>query len=153
MEKGQDPPPPYPGLPMDNNVGVYQAQPGIQAQPGFQAQPGYQPSYQAQSVTYQYSLQQPQFVQPVSQVVVVQNLPEAFPGQMVCPQCQSTIVTKVKYKAGLCTWMICGIITLFGCFLFCLIPFCVIPFCVDDCKDVEHCCPNCERVLHVYKRR
>ncbi|XP_042341787.1 LITAF domain-containing protein-like [Plectropomus leopardus] len=135
MEKHQGPPPepapPYPGPPGNYNMGVYQAQPTIQ--------PIQQPAYQ-------YS-QQHAHVHSVNPVVVVQQLPTDCPGQMICPHCQSTVVTKTKHKNGMLTWLICGVLGLFLCW-FC----CFIPFCVDATKDVEHSCPTCNNVLHIHKR-
>ncbi|XP_029296496.1 lipopolysaccharide-induced tumor necrosis factor-alpha factor homolog [Cottoperca gobio] len=125
------PAPPYSGPPADYNMGTYQAQPGIQP---------------IQQPLYQYMPRQPQYIQPVNQVVVVQQLPTDAPGHMVCPQCRNTIVTKVEHVNGLLTWLICGVLGVFLCW-----PCCLIPFCVDACKDVEHSCPKCNTVLHLHK--
>ncbi|XP_053190926.1 LITAF domain-containing protein-like [Scomber japonicus] len=137
MEKGPQAPqsmaaPPYPGPPLDQS---YQVQPHPQV-----IQPVQQP-------VYHYSPQQPQIVTPVTQVVMVQPMPTETPAQMNCPHCQNTVVTKIEYKNGTFTWVLFGVLGIIGCW-----PCCLIPFCVDSCKDVEHSCPSCNNVLHVYKR-
>ncbi|KAJ8001533.1 hypothetical protein DPEC_G00170480 [Dallia pectoralis] len=83
--------------------------------------------------------------------VVTRAVPPAGPtdmaGQMNCPQCQMVVVTDVRYIIGLMSWVLCGTILLFMgicCFF--------IPLILDSCKDVEHRCPNCKRVLYVHKR-
>ncbi|XP_063331524.1 LITAF domain-containing protein-like [Pelmatolapia mariae] len=137
MEKGQAPntdfpAPPYPGPPLDYKAGV--------------SQPAVQPVVQPPA--YRYNAQQPQVVQPVSQVVVMQShLPKDVPGQMKCPHCQTEVVTKTEYKIGILTWLIFGVLLLVGCW-----PCYVIPFFVKECKDVEHSCPTCNSVIHIHKR-
>ncbi|XP_077414488.1 LITAF domain-containing protein-like [Vanacampus margaritifer] len=79
-------------------------------------------------------------------VVVVPSLPD-IPTQTKCPHCRETVVTETHYKPGLMTWAICGGLSLIGC-----IPCGFIAFCVDACKDVEHHCTNCRRLIHIHKR-
>lgn len=34
----------------------------------------------------------------------------------------------------------------------CVFGCCFVPFCVYECQDIEHFCPNCRRILGVYRR-
>ncbi|XP_069386671.1 lipopolysaccharide-induced tumor necrosis factor-alpha factor homolog isoform X3 [Paralichthys olivaceus] len=130
-------------------------------QPGYQyaqqqpqnVQPDHQYAYalqQPQNVQpdhqYAYALQQPQNVQPV--MFMVQQLPKEAPGQMVCPGCRHTVLSIIKYKRGVLSWTLCGVLFAFLCW-----PCFWIPLVADACKDVEHSCPICKTILHVYKRR
>ncbi|CAF0839700.1 unnamed protein product [Brachionus calyciflorus] len=59
--------------------------------------------------------------------------------QTVCPRCRTYVSTNVKYIIGPITWLIAGVLCVFGFNCGC----CLIPFCADSCKNVEHYCPNC----------
>lgn len=52
------------------------------------------------------------------------------PLQCQCPNCHQVIVTRIEKRSGLVSWLACGGILLFGCWLGC----CLIPFCVDSFK-------------------
>nr|XP_027203607.1 lipopolysaccharide-induced tumor necrosis factor-alpha factor homolog [Dermatophagoides pteronyssinus] len=76
-------------------------------------------------------------------VVVVQE--QGFvPIRMVCPYCHSKVLTEIRYKDGLLTYILCCGLVLFGCWLGC----CLIPFCVPSLKDVEHYCPECGELIY-----
>uniref|UniRef100_A0A3B5MI82 LITAF domain-containing protein n=1 Tax=Xiphophorus couchianus TaxID=32473 RepID=A0A3B5MI82_9TELE len=150
MKKGNGPPPdtegtseipdipapPYPGPPLDpseHSQDVNQKNPQPVDQESAQPVPQQYPEPGAQ-----------QYPQPG--VFLVQHLPTDVAGSMLCPHCKNTVVTSVEYKVGMLTWIIFGV--LFFCW-----PCSFIPFCVNSCKDVQHSCPQCNNVLHLYKRR
>ncbi|XP_024115136.1 cell death-inducing p53-target protein 1 homolog isoform X1 [Oryzias melastigma] len=167
--------PPYPGPPLDQSTSSCQpppasypgphqmyppTQPGHYQQPPPQGHPGpYQhPPPQGQLAPYQQpppqvhpppqqQLQQVNVTHNVTPMVVVQAMPTDAPGQMHCPHCKNTVLTKTEHKVGMLTWIICGVLGVFICW-----PCCFIPFCVNSCKDVQHTCPTCNNVLHLYKR-
>ncbi|KAM9314590.1 cell death-inducing p53-target protein 1-like [Pholidichthys leucotaenia] len=136
--------PPYPGPPLDKDAGNLQVQPNFPPSYQQSVQPGFHPVIQPVIQT----VQQPAPQQlPQAVVVVSPHLPTSVPGQMKCPHCNVDVVTKIDYTVGCYTWTVCGILAAFLCW-----PCCLIPFCVKDCKDVEHSCPTCNAVIHIYKR-
>ncbi|XP_034046858.1 lipopolysaccharide-induced tumor necrosis factor-alpha factor homolog isoform X1 [Thalassophryne amazonica] len=142
MEKGQPPQdsaPPYPGPPADY---------GAPAGPGMYPQPGYGPSPTGPPpAAYQGGVPYAAVPATAAVTMVVSPQLQDVAGQTVCPHCQQSVITHTEHKPGLMTWAICGGLAIFGCFL-----CCCIPFCVEACQDVEHRCPNCQKVIYLYKR-
>ncbi|CAK64988.1 unnamed protein product (macronuclear) [Paramecium tetraurelia] len=64
--------------------------------------------------------------------------------RMICSGCKRKVNSVIKRRAGLQTF-IAGVLLIFCSFGF----ICVtcIPCMVDDCKDVQHSCPNCKQIL------
>jgi len=56
-----------------------------------------------------------------------------------CMDCKNIVTTKIEYKPGPFTWIICIMIASFGFFLGC----CAAPFCIKSAKDIVHICPDC----------
>lgn len=142
---GQGKPPPY-------NYGAIPTDSGYAAPPPYpSAAPGYQPpqSYQAPPpgmhpvgpTTTTTIISQP------GPIIVNMAFGES-PVSMVCPHCQTHIITCTTYQDGTLTWLSAGALCLLGCWLGC----CLIPFCLDGCKDVIHSCPNCHARLGSYRR-
>lgn len=102
-------------------------------------QPYYPPTSGQQSSTV---------VVGVPAITVVTGGFHESPMNITCPQCRQNVVTRTSYETGTLTWLVCGGLALFGCWLGC----CLIPFCVDGCKDVRHSCPNCNTSVGVYRR-
>ncbi|KAK5966022.1 Lipopolysaccharide-induced tumor necrosis factor-alpha factor [Trichostrongylus colubriformis] len=84
---------------------------------------------------------------PVHTIIVGSVAFNQNPTSMMCPHCHQQILTKTQPKSGLLTWLLCGGMAIFGCWL-----CCCIPFCVDSCRDTEHFCPNCRKLLGTYRR-
>ncbi|KAI4886281.1 hypothetical protein NFI96_016549 [Prochilodus magdalenae] len=78
--------------------------------------------------------------------VIQPNLKET-PGRMKCNYCHQDIVTIAKPINGVLTWTVFGVLL-----VFLIWPCCLIPFCVSSCKDIEHSCPYCHNVIHIYRR-
>ena len=70
-----------------------------------------------------------------------------IPAECVCPRCRLNIVTRIEYKPGSLTWILCVLLVLVGCWLGC----CLIPFCIDDVGNVEHYCPHCAALVGEYR--
>ncbi|XP_036067490.1 cell death-inducing p53-target protein 1 homolog isoform X2 [Oryzias melastigma] len=143
--------PPYPGPPLDQSTSSCQPPPASYPGP-HQMYPPTQPGHYQQPPPQvhpppQQQLQQVNVTHNVTPMVVVQAMPTDAPGQMHCPHCKNTVLTKTEHKVGMLTWIICGVLGVFICW-----PCCFIPFCVNSCKDVQHTCPTCNNVLHLYKR-
>ncbi|VDN99449.1 unnamed protein product [Rodentolepis nana] len=69
-----------------------------------------------------------------------------------CIHCGNRIRTSTEFVTGPCTHISAAVIStcnvnyLFWC------GCCLIPYCVDDCMDVLHKCPHCQRELGRFKR-
>ncbi|KAL3245330.1 hypothetical protein MRX96_046995 [Rhipicephalus microplus] len=83
---------------------------------------------------------------PVSIVTVFSSW-GPHPVAVSCPYCEAFVTTRLCPQPGLLTWLVCSGMAMLGC-----VPCCFLPFCVYECQDVEHFCPNCRRILGVYRR-
>ena len=65
-----------------------------------------------------------------------------------CPHCGGVVTTRCVPQTGCATWLCCWALTWVGCFWGC----CLLPFCSETFRDVRHECPECDRVVAVYRR-
>lgn len=155
-DKGKPPPYNYGAIPTDSG---YQAPPPYPSGGGYQA-PGMPGSYMPPQ-PQPYPRPQPYPVcpgpQPTSTTTIVTQPTTAVfmnatfgesPVSMVCPHCQTHIITCTTYQDGTLTWLASGALCLLCCWVGC----CLIPFCLDGCKDVIHSCPNCHARLGTFRR-
>ena len=70
------------------------------------------------------------------------------PTSLICQHCNASVVTKPRAEVGAFTWLIAGGMVFVGLWLGC----CIIPFFIDECKDIYHECPKCNKLIDVYKR-
>ncbi|XP_015215594.1 lipopolysaccharide-induced tumor necrosis factor-alpha factor homolog [Lepisosteus oculatus] len=113
-----------------STVPVSAAAPVVQNQPQAQVQAG-----------------QTVFV-PMQQVVVVSSNLGDTPSMTTCSNCKQRVMTKVIYKPGVFSWMLCLLFILFGLICGC----CLLPFFVTSLMDAHHSCPQCHQNLHIHKR-
>lgn len=79
---------------------------------------------------------------PNAQMVILQNNVWTRIGQVaLCPSCNQQVMTLARYKhyGSLLPWISCCLIAFTGCYCCC----CWIPFAINECKTVEHSCPQC----------
>ncbi|XP_026096064.1 lipopolysaccharide-induced tumor necrosis factor-alpha factor homolog isoform X2 [Carassius auratus] len=149
--------PPYPGLPADymgkENPGYNSPPyPNINMAYTSYPEPGVNPNFQGapnQGMYPQMNSPNPGMypqANPVSTTVMLPSLRD-LPAQTMCPHCKHQVITITDHYSGLMAWMACGCLALIGCW-----PCCLAPFWMDSCKDVEHRCPNCNKILSFYKR-
>ncbi|CAF0765489.1 unnamed protein product [Brachionus calyciflorus] len=88
-----------------------------------------------------------------TQVVIIQPGPAypllgRDPTTMTCPKCKSSVVTRIEYKNGTYTYILCLMLSFTGGCLGCQF----IPFCLECAKDVNHFCPNCGELIGTVER-
>ncbi|MEE6512428.1 hypothetical protein FKM82_019415 [Ascaphus truei] len=84
---------------------------------------------------------------PVNTILVTSSF-LGTPVSTVCIYCRQYVITRVSYTTGALPWLICAGLAVLGCWLGC----CLIPFCIDDIKDVNHFCPNCNQLIAKHKK-
>lgn len=109
--------------------------------------PGAQPTVFHQPTSYPPQAPQSQIIVPTTTVIQTVGFGES-PTQTVCPNCRSSIITRVSSETSNCQHLLC-------CLMFltmgCTICSCI-PYCCDGCANVRHECPRCGTHLGSYSR-
>ncbi|KAM4632539.1 lITAF domain-containing protein [Discoglossus pictus] len=90
----------------------------------------------------------PQYQNPGNYPGFVKSHLTDIPGRAVCPSCNLPCVTRLEYKSGCLTILLCCLMFFCGFILGCFL----IPCCIKSCKDVNHRCPGCNSLIHKHKR-
>uniref|UniRef100_A0A914CJE4 LITAF domain-containing protein n=1 Tax=Acrobeloides nanus TaxID=290746 RepID=A0A914CJE4_9BILA len=118
-------------------------QPNPTAPPDFEPK-GPPPAY---DVVFANNATNPTPVQVQPQLQQVQPQPQSpqvvkfgeFPMRTTCPSCNSSIITRTEYQAGLLSLLLCCTVS-----IFCL--------CCEFNQDIYHYCPHCNRLMGQYQR-
>mmetsp|Transcript_25278 Transcript_25278/g.24676 ORF Transcript_25278/g.24676 Transcript_25278/m.24676 type:complete len:98 (+) Transcript_25278:353-646(+) len=70
------------------------------------------------------------------------------PIKIRCPNCQNDDFTHSATSASGMAWASCAVMCIFGCWC-----CCCIPFCMEDCKEADHRCKNCNSLVAQKKAR
>ncbi|VUZ45083.1 unnamed protein product [Hymenolepis diminuta] len=147
MQKDLGQPPPY-----TETAPPYPMAPGYPPAPGYGPGPGYPPpgpGYpQGPPVPPPGCYPPPPVTQQPTTIVYTANTLGPGPSRFYCTNCQREVLTNVSYESGLFTWLLVALICILGGPLCC----CLIPLCCPPCKDVDHFCPVCNRLLGTHSR-
>ncbi|XP_064008750.1 lITAF domain-containing protein [Pogoniulus pusillus] len=117
------------------------------------------PEYCGQAGGYEYpspppysyrettTIEQPVYL--VSQPpIIVAGIFSSKPTSTICPSCRQHITTKVTYRLGKLSYLLCTSLCMVGCCFGC----CFVPLFIKIFKDADHYCPYCQFHIYRYKR-
>ena len=146
------PPPPYSAIPPP--IMTHQGHSSFSPLGPQQQQQQYLPGYGGPppSSVVLVSSSQHQFVPPTTATTTIIHVTNASfgpdPIRVTCGNCSQVVVTNTGSSPGLLTWILSGSLLALGCWLGC----CLIPCCIRECQDVDHFCPNCQKLLGTFRR-